>query len=67
MIGMTPEECVLIAIAFDLEHGEKTSPLLSHGIVEIGVDLLFTGMMDIVRVLVVTAEERTDAQLITML
>ena len=66
MVGMTAEECVLLAIAMDLEFGKTESPLLSDGIIEIGIQVYFNGMMDILRILVVTAEERNNAQLLTM-
>ena len=36
MVGMTAEECVLLAVALDYEIGKRESPLLSDNIVEIG-------------------------------
>ena len=54
---MTPEECVLFAIALDLEKRAEYPPLLRDDLIEVGIEVRsletdFGG--DIVRILAVT-------------
>ena len=60
---MTPEECVLFAIALDLEKQAQDPPLLRDDLVEIGIEVRssesgFGG--DVIRILVVTSEQQTQ-------
>ena len=58
VVGMTPEECVLFAVALDVEIGSETqSPLLRDDIVEVGVSVSSNDLGDVVRILVVTEEQ----------
>ena len=63
---MTPEECILFAIALDLEKRAEYPPLLRDDLAEVGIevrslDTNFGG--EVIRILAVTAQEqqRNDA------
>ena len=61
---MTAEECVLVAIGMDLEiNSQQTSSILMDNLVEVGVNVQIIGSMSVVRILVVTSEQRNEAQL----
>ena len=57
--GMTTEECVLFAMALDLEEDVKQLPFLRIDLIEIGVEVRSSLMGDVVRILVVTSTEQS--------
>ena len=61
MVGMSPEEVVLFAVALDLEAGAIKSPLFQDGSLEVGIQVVQKGMTEVIRILVVTDEEKNDA------
>ena len=65
-IGMTPEECIILAIAFDFESGKSSSSLLRDDIIEVGVEVRSSDMADVIRILVVTKEEKNEAQMLML-
>ena len=61
---MTAEECVLVAVGMDLEiNSQQASSILMDNLVEVGVNVQIIGSMSVVRILVVTSEQRNEAQL----
>ena len=56
---MTTEECVLFAMALDLEEDVKQLPFLRIDLIEIGVEVRSSLMGDVVRILVVTSTEQS--------
>ena len=61
MVGVSPEEVVLLAVALDLEAGSIKSPLFQDGSLEVGVSVVSKGHSEVIRILVVTNEEKNDA------
>lgn len=74
IIGLTPEEAILLAVALDYENstpdgtdGQIESPLLQDGLLEAGVEVRTVGMGgDVLRLLLVTSVEKNDAQMMMM-
>ena len=67
IIGCTPEEVVLFAVALDLENGAVKSPLFQDGSLEVGISVVSTGRCEVIRILVVTNEVKNDAQQLLMM
>ena len=59
--GMTSSECIILALAIDYESGKKQSALLRNDIIEVGVEVREGAAGDVVRLLVVTREEKNEA------
>ena len=62
MPGMTAEECLLLAIAVDLEHDQKCA-LLAENVIEMGATVEAGNMVNIVRIVVVTTEQKNHVEL----
>ena len=62
IIGCSPQEVVLFAVALDLESGAVKSPLFQDGSLEVGISVVSKGLSEVIRILVVTNEVKNDAQ-----
>ena len=62
MVGISPEEVVLFAVALDLESNAIKSPLFQDGSIEVGIAVSNTEYAEVIRILVVTDEEQSNAQ-----